>query len=534
MFSHAMNNHVKRNVLLSIAASVILLVPIWLATYPPLLDWPNHLARAYILARYHEVPEFQSVYTVQFDVLPNLAVDVIGMCLLRSTSYVLTTKIILSLIIIVFVVGCVLISVGLYGSIGLSTFLALLFVYNFMFFYGFANYMLGVGLFLTAYGYWLRCIQRWTAGRAIMMSVLGLSCYFAHLSSLAFLCIALFTHTAVRLFTRRRTVFRPFSDALMPLALPMCVFLIYQQRYAPHDNSSRLYWEGLYSKLKGVAYLFASYDFTIDFIFACLLGLVILAYIKRCRPQFNDFAVAIGLALFTAFLFAPVGGFAATWAIDRRFVIPAAVFLVLSIKSVSSCRFYYLLHAITLVLLLARVSWIWGGNWASADREISDQVQLFKNTFPTGSRIYPVTLLETRDKRERTKQMPFRHTICYSVVVCHAFVPSLFAYPGQQPIMFRLPNTGYHEVHPPFPHPSTIFDTDLIKKQYDYVYGYRLDGEYEQFLSRHFRLVVRQGNVWIFRTSKQSPSSPPPQPPNPNATARGDSPTRANPPVRSH
>lgn len=508
-------------------------MPVWLTAYPPLVDWPNHLARAYVLARYREVPEFQNTYTVQFDVLPNLGVDVIGMWLLRFTSYILTTKIILSLIIVIFVVGCIMVSAGLHGRIGVPTFLSLFFVYNFMFFYGFANYMLGVGLFLTAYGYWLRCIQGWTIGRVITMLVLGLLCYFAHLSSLAFLCIALFTHTAVRLFTCRRIVFRTVSDALMPLALPMWIFLIYQQKYGHHDRSSRLYWEGLYSKVKGVAYLFGSYDFMVDFIFACLLCLIIVSYIKRCNLQFNNFAVAIGLSLFAAFLFAPVGGFVGTWGIDRRFVIPATVFVILSIKSVSSCRFCYLANSIVVVLLLARMGWIWGGNWALVEREISDQVQLFKKAFPAGSRVYPVTLLKTRDKRKWIKQMPFRHTICYSVIVCHAFVPSLFAYPGQHPIRFRLSNTGYQEIYPPYPHPRTVFDTDLIEKQYDYVYGYRLNGEYEQFLSRHFRLVLRQGNVWIFTTSKQSPSSPSPPHPNLNATARGDSPTRAGPPVKS-
>jgi hypothetical protein len=510
-------------------ASLVLLVPVWFTTHLPLLDWPNHLARAYILARYHEVPQFEESFMLRFDVLPNLASDVIGMLLLRYTSYIFATKIILSLVIIIFAAGCFLVSTGLHGRIGVSTILSLFFVYNFMFLYGFVNYMLGMGLFLVTYGYWLRCLERWTIGRATVLLLLSLTCYFAHLSSFVFLAIAVVTHTALQLFTHRRTIFRAVTQAFIPLALPMLAFAIYQQRYTGQGNSSSLRWEGLYSKLKGFAYLFSSYDFGVDFLFAGLLLLLFFVCLKFCRVQYSIPAIVVSLVLFAVFMFAPVAGFVGVWGIDRRFVIPAAVLFFLSAGSACTYRFCRLLTLLALMLLTTRAGWIWS-HWAAVDAEISAQVQLFRKVFSPGSRVYPVTMLETRDKREWVTHMPFRHTICYSVIVSHAFVPSLFAYSGQQPVRFKIPDLGYQELSPPFSSPETVFHIGFMKRHYDYIYGYRLSKEYEAFLNRHFQLIVRQGKVWIFRTGEQSLSTPPPPHPSPGGIATGDSPTRAAPP----
>ncbi|MGC8785788.1 MAG: hypothetical protein ACP5RN_15585, partial [Armatimonadota bacterium] len=74
----AASDFTKRNVVVFAIASFVLLLPIWLTAYPPLLDWPNHLARAYILAHYREVPQFQDAYTLYFGLLPNLGVDIMG------------------------------------------------------------------------------------------------------------------------------------------------------------------------------------------------------------------------------------------------------------------------------------------------------------------------------------------------------------------------------------------------------------------------------------------------------------------------
>jgi hypothetical protein len=516
------------------ALCIVLLVPIWFASYPPLLDWPNHLARMYILAKYDSVSQFQEAYELRLDILPNLGGDILGMWLLRWVPYYWAAKVILSLIIIVFAVGCVVLYKGLHGKLGLTTVLALFFVYNFLLLYGFVNYMLGVGLFLLTYGYWLQSLRKWTPIRTIIVISLGLSCYFTHLSALVFLTLAILIHAAVQAVRNRQDFGLLIRQSLLPLTAPLLLVAIHYWRYGGKDGSVNLRWEGFFSKMKGIAYLFATYNFAIDFIFASLLVGILLAYIRYCRVRYSVAGIAVATALFAAFLLLPTAGYVGLWGIDRRFTVPAAIVFLLSIDGARNTRSCQLLAVVTLLLIGGRVAWIWLGNWTSIYPKIEEQVHLFEKTFRPGDRVYPVTLLETQDKQKWVSHMPFRHVVCYSVIVCHAFTPSLFAYPGQQPLRFRDPSTVYTEIFSPCPDPEKVFDVVFLKKRYDYVYGYRLNERYKRFFMAHFALAARQGDGWIFKTerTRSSPLPPPPHP-SPDATATGGNRNRVGPPARS-
>ena len=62
---------------LGYAALIALLVtPLMLTSVPPLLDYPNHLARAHILATLDTDPLLQQYYAISYKPIPNLASDV--------------------------------------------------------------------------------------------------------------------------------------------------------------------------------------------------------------------------------------------------------------------------------------------------------------------------------------------------------------------------------------------------------------------------------------------------------------------------
>ena len=514
-----------------VLVSVAFLLPIWFTRYPPLLDWPNHLARAYILAWYAKVPEFQSAFNVRWDLLPNLGVDILGMVLLRWLPYSFAGKIILSLAVLLFVAGCIWVSLGFYQRISLTTVVAAYFAYNFMFLYGFVNYALGIGLFLLTYGYWLRSTGTAPVMRVVLLVLLGTTCFFTHLSSFVFLTLALLVHLIVSFIQRRLSAGYLLYTA-SPLFAPLILFALYNTKYGGTRGMHELRWEGIYSKIKGLAYAFASYDFVADSIFGLILVVLLFSCITMCHATIKRTGVLLAAIFTLSFIVLPTGGYAGTWAIDRRFVVPAAVILLLSINpSRSTNKKYFILLATASLLLFARVAWIWS-QWHIMDRRIERQIGVFAQVFQYGDSIYPVVLLNRQDKQKWVQEMAFGHVICYAVITRHAFTPSLFAYAGQQPIKFRDPRTGYIEIYPPFPSPENLFDVALLKTRYDYVYGFRLTADYECYFNRHFNLVYRDKDVLVFAT-KQQASSPPPSPrPSPSGKARDDSPTRADPPSR--
>src|SRR5689334_14761779 len=60
-----------------LALSVMALLPIALVRLPPILDYPNHLARVHILAALPDSPALARWYQTAWAPLPNLALDLI-------------------------------------------------------------------------------------------------------------------------------------------------------------------------------------------------------------------------------------------------------------------------------------------------------------------------------------------------------------------------------------------------------------------------------------------------------------------------
>src|SRR5438128_5903456 len=55
--------------------AILLVVPTWAVEYPPLVDYPNHLARGYILYHYDEVPSFRTYYEIDYLSTPSLSME---------------------------------------------------------------------------------------------------------------------------------------------------------------------------------------------------------------------------------------------------------------------------------------------------------------------------------------------------------------------------------------------------------------------------------------------------------------------------
>src|SRR5262249_56866987 len=65
-------------VLFFLVITALLVAPIWVVDYPPLLDYPNHLAGSFVLAHLNDPTyRFGQYYGAEWDFYPYLAMDVI-------------------------------------------------------------------------------------------------------------------------------------------------------------------------------------------------------------------------------------------------------------------------------------------------------------------------------------------------------------------------------------------------------------------------------------------------------------------------
>src|ERR1700688_3465258 len=62
---------------LYVVLSAAMLSPLLWASVPPLVDYPNHLARMWILVHRTDIPELARNYVVHWRILPDMAMDLV-------------------------------------------------------------------------------------------------------------------------------------------------------------------------------------------------------------------------------------------------------------------------------------------------------------------------------------------------------------------------------------------------------------------------------------------------------------------------
>src|SRR5450432_1539959 len=85
----------------------VLLSPLLLVEVPPLLDYPNHLARLYVLAFGQHDPVLATMYVAHWAIIPNLAIDLIMPPVLHLLPVHVAGRLMLALVLLLPVLGTV-------------------------------------------------------------------------------------------------------------------------------------------------------------------------------------------------------------------------------------------------------------------------------------------------------------------------------------------------------------------------------------------------------------------------------------------
>src|ERR1700709_1932285 len=114
------------------------LLPVLLTPIPAMVDYPNHLARMYILSR-NGMPDANPYYEVAWALYPNLAMDLLipplGMLIGVETA----TRLFLLLSQFLIVGGALMVEQVVKGRVHLAGFAALMVLYCLPFSWGFVN-----------------------------------------------------------------------------------------------------------------------------------------------------------------------------------------------------------------------------------------------------------------------------------------------------------------------------------------------------------------------------------------------------------
>ena len=169
------------NLVIYVVVLGILVVPILSVVVPPLVDYPNHLARMHILAAYSGSPALQAKYVVAWKLSPYLAMDLIIPWLVWFMPIYTAGRVFLYLCLVLFVLGTLAINLALHRRFSPWPAASGLFAFSYVTSLGFVNYLFGVGIWLVAFAGWIvlsRCAMRVRIMGGILLSLAVFFCHF--------------------------------------------------------------------------------------------------------------------------------------------------------------------------------------------------------------------------------------------------------------------------------------------------------------------------------------------------------------------
>jgi hypothetical protein len=218
-------------VALYLALTAIALYPVFSVSVPPLVDYPNHLARMHILANWATDPALQRNYVVGWSLHPNMAMDLIVPVLARVMPVYMAGKLFVAATMLSLLGGTLVLRKALVGRVGLWPVLTFLLLYNHALFWGFLSYLFTAGLALFAFAGWIALRDSPVPRRIAVHAVVAVILYVGHLFGLFVYALLVFGYEIWR--TRQAAGATPgrllgaWTVAGAQFAIPGILFLVW-------------------------------------------------------------------------------------------------------------------------------------------------------------------------------------------------------------------------------------------------------------------------------------------------------------------
>jgi len=418
-----------------ILAALVMALPLWCVTAPPMPDYPAHLASYYLIATDAKAAAVSAFYSIQWAWIPNLAGEILVPLLSHAIGLEIATKLFITAGVGMWVVGPALIQRALYGRIGIAPLFAAFFAYNANFTWGFLNYYFAMGGAFVVFAAWIATDGRRTvwyiAGFAVAMTAL----YFSHLFATMVLALFIGCFELDGLF--RAPSSRSAFQRAVPIAfsfLPAAVAFVFLKPRGGVSGVAFNLLDRMLDRLEAAVQI--TYD-TASFVLLALLAILFVAGVWRGWITVHRRMVfVLPVLAFVTFL-APewaMGG----WGVDLRLpaVLGALVFASLDFH-LDRGAIVTLAAAASAVLLCNAV--VLASDWRAHDAEFNE-FRAAAHTLKPGTKL--LTVLDGDAIGFRSDQ-PYWHMAEYAILDPGVFTPLLFTTRDQHVV--RL-NPAYQSI----------------------------------------------------------------------------------------
>lgn len=403
------------------------LSPLFLVSVPALVDYPNHLARMWVLA--HPMAPSSQNYVPHWQLLPNLAMELVVPALAQLMPIELAGRLFIALTLALLVLGTAALHRVLWGRVGFWPLCSLLFLYNDTFHWGFLNYLFGLGLALLAFSAWI-ATERWRAlPRLLAFSLVASILFVMHLFAFGVYGLLLASYELGNRWRERRWTRDDVvatGARFTQFIIPALLWLATRSNGGPHFTQYGSVFEKLLAFTAPVAY--GSVCLTV---IPLCLGLIYLAW----RNGALTLAPAMRLPLLAVIIVAvlmPKWLFG-SWAADVRLPIALSFILISATRLRVSRGTGYGLGMLAVAFLALRV-YALTVSWRDMDQRF-DEFRAAAAAIPQGSRFLVVqssmpspqrVVADVPEMLMVRQAEDFRHLVALLVIDRGAFYPYLF------------------------------------------------------------------------------------------------------------
>jgi hypothetical protein len=429
-----------------VALCLVLLAPLTLVDVPPLLDYPNHLARLFVLAFVSNDPIIARFYEPHWGIIPNLALDLTVPPLLRVFPIHIVGRAVAGLILLLPVFGAVAYHRALSGRMSYWPLTSVLFAYNAASLRGFLNFITSIGFALLFAAAWVAWRERRPLLAVLICSAGAVALFFCHLTGLLFFAVLIGAHELASL---REVPFR-VDWILRRIAVVAVVFAAPAVLYGVSDlqgMTGASEFRSMAGKLHAALIPVINYLLPLDIATAVLCAVVPLFCIAR-RWCAVPFQAAVGIVTLLLLFIGLPTAFKGTFDLDMRFIIMASALApAILVPAAMPRRAAWMISTGFLVLFTARMGvvmtvWHAWGDELAAFRAVIAPIQpgdvVLTVRLPRGEEPSVWTSVATA-RRLSDGTVADGHIAALLLIEHRAWWPFLFDNPSQQPIETREP-----------------------------------------------------------------------------------------------
>jgi len=414
------------------ALTLLISIPIWTHPLPPLSDYVNHLARMHVIATLAKNPQLASFYEIDWQVIPNLTMDLIVPLLARVMNIYLAGQVYIVLMFALIISGTLALNRVLVGRWSALPLFAFPLLYNYIFLVGLMNYIFGIGVALWALAGWIAVRERVWPIRFTLSTACVVVLFFCHLSSLGIYGIGVLSFEILRLWERRLQPWPARIVDFVASGLPFLAAAPLLYASPTMQLVSGVYWDQR-GKIDGLMFVIADYSDIIAFALVMVMVASIVWAVRHRILRFHPLGLVLVVVGCIVYLALPRVMFD-TYMTDQRVPIGVAFMLfacgVLELRRRMVRRGFLI---VLLILIAGRLIEI-DLNWS----QLSDSTSQFRSSvrrIAPGSKVF--VAYADRSLGDDVRDLGLVHAACIATIERSSLVTTLFTVAGKQVLHAR-------------------------------------------------------------------------------------------------